>query len=71
MLVMCPMCSHPPMGASQALYQGLDKLGAKMEVELEMHVNEAPFARSFMLSDCDLARVSASVSWLPSLCTDM
>ena len=29
-----------------------------MDVQLEMHVNEAPFARSFILSDCDLARVS-------------
>jgi hypothetical protein len=30
-----------------------------MEVQLEMHVNEAPFSRSFILSDCDLARVIA------------
>lgn len=47
----------------QALYQGLEQLAGHMEVQLEMHVNGAPFARSFMLSDCDLARVSCS-SWV-------
>jgi hypothetical protein len=44
----------------QALYQGLEQLAGRMEVQLEMHVNEAPFARSFILSDCDLARVGAA-----------
>lgn len=46
--------------APQALYQGLQQLAGRMEVQLEMHVNEAPFARSFILSDCDLARVGAA-----------
>ena len=46
--------------APQALYQGLEQLAGRMEVQLEMHVNEAPFARSFILSDCDLARVGAA-----------
>lgn len=51
------LCSAP---APQALYQGLEQLAGRMEVQLEMHVNEAPFARSFILSDCDLARVGAA-----------
>lgn len=29
-----------------------------MAIELELHVNEAPFTRSFMLSDRELAQVS-------------
>lgn len=60
--------SHRCAPAPQALYQGLEQLAARMEVQLEMHVNEAPFARSFILSDCDLARVgAASCCHVPSV----
>ncbi len=45
---------------TQALYKGLEELSAKMSIELELHVNEAPFTRSFMLSDRELAQVRES-----------
>jgi hypothetical protein len=51
---------HEYFAQLEALYQGLEQLAARMEVQLEMHVNEAPFARSFILSDCDLARIVAA-----------
>ena len=55
-------------GLPQALYKGLEELARQFAIELELHINEAPYARSFMLSDCELARHELSA--LRALPTD-